>query len=162
MADTKGMTYIRMMLDVLSKKEIHLRKILEFTMEQETLLKAEMFDEVEFTGLIEKKDGLIKKLEEFDNGFQSIYNRVEEEMKNHKEDYKAQIQEMQQLITAITDLGVRLTALEVKNKAALEPKLREKRQGIRQFKVSKQTADKYYKNMIGMQTGASYFMDHKQ
>jgi len=31
-----------------------------------------------------------------------------------------------------------------------------------QFKVSKQTADKYYKNMIGMQTGASYFMDQKK
>lgn len=162
MAETKGMTYIRMMLDVLTKKEVHLSKILEFTMAQEALLKAETFDEVEFTKLIEKKDGIIKKIEEFDSGFQSIYNRVEEEMKDHKEDYKPQIQQMQELITRITDLGVKLTALETKNKAVLEPKLREKRQGIRQFKVSKQTADKYYKNMIGMKTGASYFMDHKQ
>ena len=162
MAETKGMTYIRMMLDVLTKKEVHLKKLLEFTVEQETLLRGENFDEAEFTALIEKKDGIIRKIEEFDSGFQSIYNRVAEEMKNHKEDYKDQIQEMQGLITRITDLGVKLTALEEKNKAALEPKLREKRQGIRQFKVSKQTADKYYKNMIGMQTGASYFMDQKK
>ena len=162
MADTKGMTYIRMMLDVLNKKEVHLKKLLEFTVEQESLLKAEEFDEAEFTKLIEKKDGIIRKIEEFDSGFQSIYNRVEEEMKDNKQDYKEQIQEMQGLITRITDLGVKLTALEAKNKTALEPKLREKRQGIRQFKVSKQTADKYYKNMIGMQTGASYFMDQKK
>lgn len=162
MAETKGMTYIRMMLDVLNKKEVHLKKLLEFTTEQEQLLKEDTFDEAEFTTLIEKKDGIIRKIEEFDNGFQSIYNRVEEELKENKDSYKEQILEMQKLITGITDLGVKLSAMEEKNRAVLEPKLREKRQGIRQFKVSKQTADKYYKNMIGMQTGASYFMDQKK
>lgn len=162
MTDAKGITYIRMMLDVLNKKEVHLKKLLEFTVEQEALLKAEEFDEAEFTRVIEKKDGIIRKIEEFDNGFQSIYNRVAEEMKDNKLEYKSQIEEMQNLITKITDLGVKLTALESKNRATLEPKLKEKRQGIRQFKVSKQTADKYYKNMIGMQTGASYFMDQKK
>ena len=162
MAETKGMTYIRMMLDVLNKKEVHLKKLLEFTTEQEQLLKEDTFDEAEFTTLIEKKDGIIRKIEEFDNGFQSIYNRVEEELKENKDSYKEQILEMQKLITGITDLGVKLSAMEEKNRAGLEPKLREKRQGIRQFKVSKQTADKYYKNMIGMQTGASYFMDQKK
>ena len=150
MADTKGMTYIRMMLDVLNKKEVHLKKLLEFTLKQETLLKAEEFNEEEFTKQVEKKDGIIRKIEEFDSGFQSIFNRVEEEMKDHKEDYKEQILEMQRLISSITDLGVKLTALEAKNKTALEQKLKEKRQGIRTFKVSKQTADTYYKNMIGM------------
>lgn len=162
MAETNGMTYIRMMLDVLNKKEVHLKKLLEYTTEQETLLKEENFEEEEFAGLIEKKAGIIRKIEEFDNGFQSIYNRVAEELKEHKDDYKDQVLEMQALITRITDLGVKLTALESKNKTALEVTLRGKKQGIRQFKVSKQTADKYYKNMIGMQTGASYFMDQKK
>ena len=120
------------------------------------------FEEAEFTLLIEKKAGLIQKIEEFDNGFQSIYNRVAEELKVYKNIYKEQILEMQGLITRITDLGVKLSTLEEKNKMILEPKLKEKRQGIRQFKVSKQTADKYYRNMIGMQTGASYFMDQKK
>lgn len=162
MAETKGITYIRMMLDVLGKKEVHLEKLLELTKEQEALLKTEEFNEAEFALLIEKKSDSLRKLDEFDNGFQSIYNRVAEELKNNKEEYKEQILEMQALITRVTDLGVKLSALEEKNKSALEVKFREKRQDIRQFKVSKQTADKYYKNMIGMQTGASYFMDQKQ
>lgn len=162
MAETKGITYIRMMLDVLGKKEVHLEKLLELTKEQEALLKTEEFKEAEFALLIEKKSESLRKLDEFDNGFQSIYNRVAEELKNNKEEYKEQILEMQALITRVTDLGVKLSALEEKNKSALEVKFREKRQDIRQFKVSKQTADKYYKNMIGMQTGASYFMDQKQ
>ncbi|MBP3594253.1 MAG: hypothetical protein J6J44_06965 [Lachnospiraceae bacterium] len=162
MAETKGITYIRMMLDILGKKENHLASLLELTTAQEQLLKGEEFIEEEFTELIAKKRGHLLKIEEADNGFQAIYNRVAEEMKNNKDEYKDQIIEMQSLITRVTDLGVKLSALEEKNKTALEANLQGKRQNIRQFKVSKQTADKYYKNMIGMQTGASYFMDQKK
>ena len=162
MADAKGMTYVRMLMDVLAKKEVHLTKLLELTTEQEALLKEEEFKEAEFAILIEKKSGHLRKIEEVDNGFQSIYNRVSEEMKERKEDYKEQILTMQELITKVTDLGVKLSALENKNKAAMEARLQGKKQSIRQFKVSKQTANTYYKNMIGMQTGASYFMDQKK
>ena len=162
MAETKGITYIRMMLDILGKKENHLASLLELTTAQEQLLKGEEFIEEEFTELIAKKRGHLLKIEEADNGFQAIYNRVAEEMKNNNDEYKDQIIEMQSLITRVTDLGVKLSALEEKNKTALEANLQGKRQNIRQFKVSKQTADKYYKNMIGMQTGASYFMDQKK
>lgn len=162
MAERKGITYIRMMLDILSKKEIQLTSLLELTTAQEQLLKGEELNEDGFNDLIQKKSVHLHKLEETDQGFQSIYNRVAEEMKNNKEEYKDEILEMQGLITRVTDLGVKLSALEEKNKATLEANLQGKRQSIRQFKVSKQTADKYYKNMIGMQTGASYFMDQKK
>lgn len=162
MAETKGITYIRMMLDILSKKESCLKELLELTTAQESILKGEEFDEDGFNGLMQKKQEQLRKLEEYDEGFQAIYNRVAEELQNNKEEHKEQILEMQRLITGITDLSVKLTALEEKNKTALEVLFREKRQNIRQFKVSKQTADKYYKNMIGMQTGASYFMDQKK
>ena len=162
MAETKGITYIRMMLDILNKKEAQLTSLLELTTAQEQLLKVEEFDEDTFFELIEKKREPLRKLEETDMGFQAIYNRIAEEMKTNKEEYKDQILEMQGLITRVTDLSVKHSALEEKNKASLEAKLQGKRQNIRQFKVSKQTADKYYKNMIGMQTGASYFMDQKK
>ena len=162
MAETKGITYIRMMLDILGKKESSLKALLELTTAQESILKGEEFDEESFNGVMEEKRNQLRRLEEYDTGFQAIYNRVAEEMQTNKEEYKEQILEMQRLITGITDLGVKLTALEEKNKTALEVLFREKRQSIRQFKVSRQTADKYYKNMIGMQTGASYFMDQKK
>ncbi len=162
MAETKGITYIRMMLDILNKKESILKELLELTTAQERILKEEEFNEDGFTEVMKQKREQLRKIEEFDNGFQSIYNRVAEELKNHKDEYKEQIIEMQGLITRITDYGVKLTALEEKNKTSLEARFREKKQSIRQFKVSKETANKYYKNMIGMQTGASYFMDQKK
>lgn len=162
MAEIKGITYIRMMLDILNKKEKSLEVLLQATTAQEQLLKKEEFDEDGFTDLMKQKREQLRKIEEYDNGFQSVYNRVAEELNNHKEEYKNQVLEMQGLITKITDYGVKLTALEEKNRNTLEAKFREKKQSIRQFKISKQTANTYYKNMIGMQTGASYFMDQKK
>ena len=157
-----GTTYVRMMIDILEKKASHLDKILEYTKVQEELLKQESFQEEEFFLQVEKKEGLIKKLSEFDDGFQSIYDRMGDELAGNKEKYAEEIKKMQELISRITDLGVMLTALEQKNHSNMELVLRDKKKGIKQFKVSKQTADRYYKNMIGMQTGASYFMDQKK
>ena len=154
--------YLRMMADVLKKKEFHLQELLTLTKIQEQLLKAEELDDAAFNETIEKKEVHIKKILEFDSGFQAIYNRIEEELKNHTAEYKEQVQELQQLIAGVTELGVSLQALEQKNKTSMEVHLSERKKGIKQFKVSKQTADRYYKNMVGMQQGTSYFMDEKQ
>lgn len=162
MAETKGIMYIRMMLDILAKKEVQLTSLLMLTAEQEKVLKEAEFDESAFLELIEKKQEPLHKIEEADNAFQSIYNRVAEEIKNNKENYKEQILAMQGLITKVTDLGVMLSVSEEKNRPLLEARLQGKRQYIRQFKVSKKTADKYYKNMIKMNAGSSYFMDQSK
>lgn len=162
MTGANGITYIRMLQDVLTKKEAHLIKILQYTTEQSEILKQSEFDELEFMQLIERKDGILKKIEEFDSGFQSIYNRVQQELAENKETYKDLILKMQGQITRITDLGVKISALEEKNRTALEICLNGKKKTIRQFKVGKQTADRYYKNMVGLQTQKSYFMDQKK
>ena len=159
---SQGTTYIRMMLDVLMKKEAYLSELLHCTMEQECLLKASTFEETVFFKLVEEKDDILKKIEEIDQGFQSIYNRVSEVLKDNKEQYKEQILQMQSLITDVTDLGVKISVLEEKNKGLLQQRLQEKKQGIRQFKVGKKTVDKYYKNMIKMNAGTSYFFDKEK
>ena len=45
MENSRGTTYIRMMVDVLMKKETYLSKLFDATMEQASLLKASNFDE---------------------------------------------------------------------------------------------------------------------
>ena len=162
MENSGGTTYIRMMVDVLMKKETYLSKLFDATITQESLLKMSKFDETIFFKLVEQKDELLKRIEEIDQGFQSIFNRVSEVLKENKEQYKEQILQMQSLITSVTDLGIKISVLEEKNKGLLQQRLQEKKQGIRQFKVGKKTADKYYKNMIKMQTGTSYFFDKEK
>ena len=158
----QGTTYIRMMLDILMKKETYLSNLLNYTMRQESVLKASKFDETTFFQLVEEKEDVLKKIEEIDQGFQSIYNRVSEVLKDSKEQYKEQILQMQSLIAKVTDLGVKISVIEGKNKGLLQQRLQEKKQGIRQFKVGKKTADKYYKNMIKMNAGTSYFFDKEK
>ena len=157
-----GMTYVRMLLDVLEKKEFHLQGLLDLTRQQETLLKQTEFDELEFTSLVDRKDKIIEKIEELDSGFQAIYNRVKKEFTENKDAYKEQVLRLQELITGITDVGVKISALEEKNRSALEFALQGKKKSIRQFKVGKQAANRYYKNMIGLQTEKSFFMDQKK
>lgn len=155
-----GKTYLRMMADILTKKEMHLQELLTLTKEQEQLLKAAELDDEAFHQTIEKKDVHIKKVQEFDSGFQAIYNRIEEELKQHASEMKDEVQNLQQLITRVTELGVSLQALEQKNKASMEAHLLERKKGIKQFKVSRQTANHYYKNMVDVKQGT--FMDEKQ
>ena len=158
----RNATYTRMLLDVLEKKEFYLQGLLDLTRQQENLLKKAEFDELEFSRLVDDKDKVIKKIEELDNGFQAIYNRVQREFVENKEAYREQILELQELITRITNLGVKIAALEEKNRGELEFCLQGKKKHIRQFKVGKQAADRYYKNMIGLQPGKSFFMDQKK
>lgn len=155
-----GQTYLRMMSDILKKKETHLEELLKLTKEQELLLKEEELDDEAFNKTIENKDVHIKKIQEFDSGFQAIYNRIEEELKQHRAEMKDDIQKLQQLITRVTELGVSLQALEQKNKASMETRLQERKKGIKQFKVSRQTANHYYKSMVDVQQGT--FMDEKK
>lgn len=158
----RNMTYTRMLLDVLEKKEFYLQGLFDLTRQQESLLKKAEFDELEFGRLVDDKDKVIKKIEELDNGFQAIYNRVQREFAENKEAYREQILELQELITRVTNLGVKIAALEEKNRGELEICLQGKKKHIRQFKVGKQAADRYYKNMIGLQPGKSFFMDQKK
>ena len=48
-----GMTYIRMMTDILSKKKDHLERILEYTKGQEEIGKRDVFAADEFIALVE-------------------------------------------------------------------------------------------------------------
>lgn len=164
MEDLQGsqMTYLRMMADILGKKEQILTQLLQLTEEQTGLIKEETFREDAFAQLMDQKEVLIGKVLESDQGFQAIYNRIEKELQTNQETYKEKILELQGLITRVSDLGIRLQALERSNKASMEVLLGERKKGIRQFKVSKKTADSYYKNMIGMQKEQSYFMDRKR
>lgn len=155
-------TYLRMMADILGKKEQVLTQLLELTQEQTKLIKEETFREDAFAQLLDQKEVLIGKVLESDQGFQAIYNRIEKELQTNKDAYKELIQELQRRITRVSELGIRLQALERSNKSSLELLLGERKKGIRQFKVSKKTADSYYKNMIGMQKNQSYFMDRKR
>lgn len=52
---------------------------------------------------MEQKDGLIQKLTALDDGFETLYERVKEQLSTNKDAYKNQIKRIQELITKVTE-----------------------------------------------------------
>lgn len=153
--------YLMIMVESLSKKINILEKLLEYTKEQELLLAEDEFSMEEFSGLLDKKGELIDVLNTMDQGFEQVYERMEEEIKGKKEEHAHEILLMQQRIKTITDLSIKLQELEYKNKEKIEVQFSKKRNEIKTFRQSKDNVNKYYRVMSKTQVVDSAFLDKK-
>ena len=115
--DSNNSVYVRMMVDVLKRKEKILQRILKQTKEQEVILKQEDVDYERFQSILDEKGKQIDELNEIDEGFDALFKKVEKEITAHKENYLTEIATMQKLISAVSDLGLRIQALEAQNKS---------------------------------------------
>ena len=153
--------YIQLLIDTQKKKLDVLNQLKEKAEEQEKIIN-ENFDEDYFLQIISEKENLILILTELDDGFEQIYERVKEELKENKFRFETEIVTLKNYITSITDISVKLQALELRNKNKFDHILTQKRREIMKSKVSTQTAVKYYKTMTNQQEPQSYFYDKKK
>ena len=149
------------MVESLSKKINILEQLLSYTKEQEALLEEEEWSMEEFQQLLDKKGELIDVLNIMDEGFEQVYERMEEEINGNKEKYTTEILLMQQRIKMITDLSIKLQELEYKNKEKIEAEFSKKRNEIKNFRQSKDSVNKYYRTMSKTQIVDSAFLDKK-
>ena len=155
--------YITVLHDSLSRKVDVVKEILKYTKEQNVILSSDDVDIDRFDDIISEKGILIKKLEELDNGFDTTFDRIKEELKNNKVMYKSQILEMQNFIRVITDMSVEIEFLEQSNKTMFADFLHGKRKEIRKFNVNNKIAASYNSNMPNQhQDWQSYFLDKKK
>ena len=83
--DSNNSVYVRMMVDVLKRKEKILQRILKQTKEQEVILKQEDVDYERFQSILDEKGKQIDELNEIDEGFDALFKKVEKEITAHKE-----------------------------------------------------------------------------
>lgn len=156
-------TYINILSDSLRKKFDIVKKILEYTKEQERILAVEEVDADRFLEVLDKKGRLIEQMTELDKGFESVYAKVDAVLKTDASSYRAQILQLQNYIRTVTDIGVEIQALEHKNKEKLNKFLAKKRASINDFKKSNKTATTYYQNMSNQhREWQSYFLDKRK
>lgn len=158
----QGKTYISILVTSLKTKLAILDELLLQTHAQERLIREEKLDTEEFTRTLEEKDALITRLNQEDDGFQTLYDRVKSDLSGNKDGYKQEVAAMQSLISGITDRSVSLTALEGRNKLGMEKYFALKKKEIKDYQVNSNMASKYYKRMANTHQEQSYYMDQKK
>jgi len=155
-------TYIQLLIDSLKKKRGILDELMMVTERQREIIDSENFREDEFLETISLKEGFIKELVDLDKGFEMVYERIREELNENRKDYIPQITALKELVTVVTDLSVKLQALEKSNKAKLETLMVNQRKKIKNLRLGNETVASYYKTMSNQSEGRSYFYDKKK
>jgi flagellar biosynthesis/type III secretory pathway chaperone len=155
--------YVNIMIDSLRKKITILDSIIRKNDEQRQIVEAQTTDWDAFDRNADEKSELIDKMEELDQGFDSLFSKVKDllESPSGKQTYSSQIREMQFLITQITEKSVAIQSAESRNKSLIEKRFTESHQRIGQSRTSSRVARDYYRNMQQTQVVAPAFLDSK-
>ncbi len=154
--------YLSVLEDSLRKKLQILDELTVYTTQQQELFQAEELDYAAFDRLVDQKEPLIQKIMELDQGFETVYDRIKDQLIGNKEQYAAQIRTLQSLIGELTDKSVKLQTMEQRNKDAVEQQFRKSREKIRQGRQNHQVALNYYKNMNNSNYVPPQFLDNKK
>ena len=154
--------YIEVMFKSLRKKVLVLDGLIERCEEQADIIQESEIDWDAFDVNVSEKQALIDELVQLDEGFEKVYKRVKTDLTDHKEQYRDEIGEMQELITLITDKSVRIQADEERNRRIIEKSLTAVKKDIRASRTSVKAASDYYKSMSRVNYVDPQFMDRKK
>lgn len=158
--EEQNSVYVNMMVDVLKRKERILTSLLTLTEEQEKILREEDMDQERFHATLDEKGTLIEELNDIDEGFDALFKKVEQEIVAHRETYREKIRDMQKRITTVSELGIRIQALESQNSERLKAYLASQRKRIRDFHINNRTASSYFQNMANThKADQTYYFD---
>ena len=155
-------TYLNMLQDSLKKKLDILNRIMEYQKAESDMLKEEGMEMEAFDKSITEKVVLAESIDSLDDGFEQVYDRIREEMINHKEKYAAQIRVMQDLIAEISEKSVLIQAEENRLRLEVDNFAKRESAALRQRRDSGKAARNYYNNMKKLNYVGSQFMDKKK
>lgn len=155
-------SYIEILQRSLEKKSEVLDRIMEENRNMAVVAQAERFNPDKFDEIFDRKDALIKELNELDTGFRTVYARVKEELTENKDEHKEEIAELQRLIKEVTDKSVAIQVEEKRNQAALNNRMDVFKKELCQTKNTRKIMANYVNNMTGRNVVQPQFMDKKK
>ena len=155
--------YVKMLSDSLDKKADLLRQLQGLNQEQKNILEDSESTPDMLDDNIEKKSNIIDRLDKMDDGFQSLYDKVKDDLSSKREEYASEIKHMQEQIALITDLSTDVQAKEMQNRELARAKFSHIRSQIRETKHGQKAVASYYASMMN-NTGYedSQFWDQKK
>ena len=155
-------SYLDMMEESLrSKIEVLEEIVKENETQKEILESTKEFDEKGFGEAISRKGELIRRVDNLNDGFESLYDRVKKELEENKDKHKEKIRIFQDLIRQITDLSNSIEAGEKRNSSLAKNYFSVARSKINQGRKSSQAALDYYLTMNKSKITPPQFYDTK-
>ena len=155
-------SYITIMIESLEQKSGALDEIEAIDKAETKILNEEKPDLEAFEANMDKKDALIKKLDQLDEGFEATYAKVKKELVENKAAHADEIKKVQELIRVITEKTVRIEAAENRNKELLKNKFHGHRKALKIQKNTVRAANAYSDNMRKINKIDSFFVDDKK
>ena len=152
----------QILVQSLEKKSRILDEIIEENAVQERLFKQEELDMEALDASSDRMGELAEKLELLDEGFESVYDRIRQELIDNKSDYRTEIKRMQELIAAITEKVVTINAARMRNKLQAENRFKKSRQQIGKASSKMKVSQNYYNNMNQLNFVNPQFYDSKK
>lgn len=153
--------YISVMIDGLKKKIVILNQIIGLTNRENELLLLSPFDVDAFDANMKDKSEVVEQLIRLDDGFTAVYDRVKIELDKSRNLYEDEITQMKVLISKITELSVKIQALEARNKGLAQKKFATLKKEVKAAQSNGRIVSNYYKSMSMIDTEPQ-FLDKKK
>lgn len=154
--------YIPIMLQSLKKKNQILDSIIELNKRQREELEDPALDPDDFDKTVQEKAVQIEALEALDAGFQEVYEKVRDELKDNKDAYREDIAQMQDYIRRLTEKSAAIQVDEARNKSLMEQKFTAVRKQVKEVRKSQKVVNQYYKSMMKTNYIDPQFTDKKK
>ncbi len=154
--------YIQMLIESQEKKISLLEEALELDEKQLELIRSENPDLDEIESSLDRKGRIVEELDKLDDGFESVYAKVRDELIENKEAHKDEIKRLQELISKITELLVKIQAEELRGNDEVERFLKSRKSRLKGNKSSVKAANTYALNMRKVNKIDSFFVDKKK
>lgn len=152
----------QILVESLEKKSRILDEIMKENETQERLFKQEELDMEALDASTDRMGELAEKLELLDEGFESVYDRIRQELLDNKSAYRTEIRRMQELIAMITEKVVSINAARMRNKLHAENCFKKSRQQIGKASSKMKVSQNYYNNMNRLNYVDPQFYDNKK
>lgn len=154
--------YLQILQDSLVKKLEVLAQIEQKSLEQSNMIKGTDVDLALVDSNMDEKAKLIEQVLSLDEGFESIYEKIREDLLPNKERYKNEIASLQKMIEKVTEKSASIQAIEARNKAEMEVVFNKQKKNLQGKRNAMSVAKDYYQNMNKVKHVSPQFLDQKK
>ena len=154
--------YLNSLIEGLKAKENMLDELTALTEKQQTIVSGEKIDWDAFDAIVDEKSDIIEKLNQNDEGFTAVFDRIKDDLKSQMGKYSSYIEQIKSGIANVTNKSTSLMALEQRTKTRVENAFKRQKKEYNNSKTSSRVATNYYNAMNRMNFVDPQLMDSKK